>query len=240
MPFYRGSRGCLSRARNVGIKYVGSSIIAVDGSSTTPFSLTGLTGGIGSAPEEGDLVLIFVGVGTAPNSSTNPSATGYTQVTSFNRTNSSTSVVMRIFYKFMTSTPDTSAEVSNGGSGLSAFSVYVAVFRGVDKTTPFDVSTTTTTGTSSLAVPAITPITPGSYVIRSCSYAHTRGLATITTSGVLDEKTAGFNDNYDVSSAGGYIDWTSGTVPQTTWTFNDSTSATYASAGASVALRPEP
>lgn len=224
-----------------GIQYVGSSIVAVDGSASgSSFSLTTLTGGIASAPAEGDLVLIFVGIGSAPNTAPGPSVSGYATNTVFGRLNSTTSVRMGIFYKFMTSTPDTSVVVGNGGNSQFAFSVYAVAFRGVDTGTPFDVTTTATTGTSTLPVPGITPITPGAYAIQSSTYAHTRGTVGIETVGVLNPKSAGFNDTYDVSSAAGYIIWSSGIIPATTWAFGASPATTYASAGASVALRPKP
>lgn len=219
------------------IQYVGSQITAVDGSPSTVSISFSLTGGISSLPAVGDFVLVFVGVALPPSSTANPSVDTYTQNTAFGRTGTVTSVRMGIFYKFI-SGAETGIIVNSGGNALSAYSIYIAVFRGVNTTNPFDVATTTFTSVSQVNTASITPVTSGAYVIQHITYAHTRGLASITPSGVLDPKSAGFNDSYDVSSAGGYIIWTSGTIPAATWTFSGTPNAGYSIASASVALRP--
>lgn len=149
------------------IQFVG---YATGGSlDTTAYSisLTSLTGGIGSAPIAGDVVVL---VNTTVNGSTDTDLTtssGYTELADLNQIET-WYVGMYVGYKVMGATPDTSitgitaANDTNGGSGGIAY-----VLRGVDPVTPIDVAIVTAQGANSYIpnAPSITPVTAGALVI---------------------------------------------------------------------------
>jgi hypothetical protein len=75
----------------------------------------------------------------------------------------------------MGATPDTSITLTGGTlSADDAGAVVVQVWRGVDPTTPFDVTQTTATGTNSVLCdpPAITPVTPGAVIVSGGAGGH--------------------------------------------------------------------
>lgn len=127
-------------------------------------SLTALTGGIGSAVQAGDLVIVTSGWSSAANG--NPGITSpatHTEVADLyaNATNDGN---MAMSYFIAASTPPTSITVT-GTTDNSVVSLMV--FRGVDQTTPIDATTTTATGTTGFDPdpPAITPVTTGAAVV---------------------------------------------------------------------------
>jgi len=152
-------------------RYVGGASSYETGSYAEPgqisISLTSLTGGLASSPSAGDLVVIVIG-SCGPQTSdydVKMTTSGYTeQVELFASDTVKTN--FGVFTKFMGATPDTTAV---GASGFnSQFRVMlVQVWRGVNQTTPMDVTLTSTTGTDGATVdaPSITPTTPKSVVL---------------------------------------------------------------------------
>lgn len=139
-----------------GIDYVGRTF-SFSGSA----SLTSLSGGSGTAPIEGDYVIVSC---TLDGSSDVVfSLTGYTKpVDIYSNGSGATDGNLAIFYKKMTSSPDTSVAMPTNATQFSAL-----VFRGVDQTTPLDATSTTATGTgaSNPNSPSITTVTPSALVI---------------------------------------------------------------------------
>lgn len=157
---------------------------------------------------------------------------------------------LAVFTKVMGATPDSSVTFSASGGSISdeEFAL-VQVFRGVDLTTPLDVTPTTSTRTSS-ANPdpaAITPVTPGAWiVVGGGAGSVTDAPQPFTNPGGLSSGTGHFISRAEGSStAAGIIgmgfksDWTSGSYDPLAFTGGSASSAEVAVA-VTLALRPAP
>ena len=139
------------------IEFVGYGVATAAANAGTSIDLTALTGGIGSAAEADDIVLLLR-TSTVGMSSLDLSVSGYTRRTNlapgvaFNDT-----VNHEVFWKLMPGTPDTSITLPLA-SVIAAQSAIALVFRGVDLTTPFDATDATVTSTST-AIPNPAQIT---------------------------------------------------------------------------------
>jgi len=94
-----------------------------------------------------DLVIVANGIGD--NSGTDQNlvmiTTGYTEVADlFSNDNRDTN--FGVFWKKMGATPDTTAQVEGFGNSAQGVAAVAMAFRGVDTTTPMDVTPTTATG----------------------------------------------------------------------------------------------
>jgi hypothetical protein len=151
------------------LTYVGGNTASGAGNTNITISLTALTGGSGSTALEGDIVIVALNYSGNTNANVPPSlvTSGYSSIASLfvDDSNETNLVVAR---KIMGSTPDTDVEATvSGGSSGRYYTGVVHVWRGVDQTTPLDVTSTTNTGTNSSAAdcPSITPTTSGSVVL---------------------------------------------------------------------------
>lgn len=197
---------------------------------STVIDLTSLTGGIGSAPQQNDYVIVIV---HSQTSSTNLDMTGivttsgYTNLIDLYQYETSVSLNLGISAKIMGSSPDTSVTV-NTISGRAL----VVVYRGVDTTTPQDATATTATGSDGWTPdsPSITPSTAGAKVL------------SIGAGGSDSSVTApsGYtNDAYTSGIAVASKAWTSGAENPGSW--SGWTVATNTGSGAvTMALRPAP
>lgn len=157
------------------IPYFGTAFAAVELVGTTTASgtlsaydmpLTALAGGIGSAPAAGDLVVVVNTFINTKNFDPGVGTAGYTEVADL-YSNDSLDTNLSVDYKVMGSTPDTTVSC-NGSSATADASVCLAlVFRGIDSTTPLDVTATSITGTSAedIDCPSTTPATSGALVV---------------------------------------------------------------------------
>lgn len=219
---------------------VGSKSVGFAGTlSNAVISLTDLTGGIDTAPQSGDMVVIAYCVGSGSGTPALSFVTsGYTTLASlFSDDTADTSLVAG--YKFMTGTPDTSVTVSDTDNTASAGAVAVMVFRGVDPSTPLDVATTTSTGINGgrPTPPAITPTTPGA-IIGMFGGSGNQAPA-VFVSGLSNFITRTQGDTNSITVGAGTYSWISGTYTPVQWTGNTtSTQASWASA--TFALRPAP
>jgi len=224
------------------IQYVGGNIGGASGSTTTgvTVSLTSLTGGISSTAVENDIVLAFVGIGSTSDINVSMATSGYTELADLYG-NAGKDANLGVFYKIMGSTPDTTAESFRSGDSAHAQALAVHVFRGVDLTTPIDVTTTTVTGTAARPTPpAITPITTGAVVVcvgdASFLDTNTTGYE-FSDSQLSNFITIPVNDTNDISIGTGWASWTSGVF--TPIIFTSVGSKLYdAFAAATIALRP--
>jgi hypothetical protein len=228
------------------IEFVGSKsadLSATGGANVNIPLNSGLTGGIGSAVQAGDLVIVSAMQGhstTVTLSVTDPSAAAYTLIGSQLNINDTTDANLRMTYKFMGGTPDASVNVSSSISyTTSSGGAIVYVFRGVDTTTPLDVAAVTATAIDSGLVnpPAITPVTSGAVVVvAGCAgHALTVPVGATGLSGVqLQTNTTG---TWRSSNAMGYSTWTSGSLDPAAWTLTGS-SVTCSWAAITIALRP--
>jgi len=147
-----------------GLVFVGGTTAGGRGDSYTSVSLTSLTGGIAAAPGPGDVVIVVHGcIGTGD---VDPSVSGYTELTEL-YANDDVDANVAVAWKIMGPTPDTSVTVFQDGTSSNGHATAIHVWRGAHQTTPFNVTTTTATGTNSDKPdsPTITPTTAGSMVL---------------------------------------------------------------------------
>jgi hypothetical protein len=129
------------------IEFVGYGVATAAANAGTSIDLTALTGGIGSAAEADDIVLLLR-TATGTMASLDLSVSGYTRLTDlapgvlFDDT-----VNHEVFWKLMPGTPDTSITLPLASSSVEQ-SAIALVFRGVDLTTPFDATAVTASSTT--------------------------------------------------------------------------------------------
>lgn len=224
-------------------QFVGGKAVGLAGTGANINSnvgLTDLTGGLNTAPQEGDLVVVGFTLGSATGSDSNlVVSSGYTEAaeTFANDDNESNLVVA---YKFMGSTPDTQVTVNPGSMGHSANAMAVAVhvWRGVDPTTPLDVAAVPVSGTNtSLPNPAaITPVTTGAIII-ACGAGSTNATAFNAPSDLTNFVTVGQADTVNSHIGMGSVVWAGGSFNPEAWT-GGSTFATHSWTAITLALRP--
>lgn len=206
---------------------------------------SGLVGGIGSAVQAGDLVIIVNVSASAGAAATltikDPSAVSYTLVGSTLFANDTNGSNMLVGYKVMGSTPDASANFSQSTSVLYGGFAYAAVFRGVDPTNPLDVSAVTATAINTAIVdpPAITPITPGAVVVVAGMGGHTLGAVDFGITGLTNSRAENYNTTYDCSAGLGYVTWTSGALNPNAWTLTGGGALANSWVAITLALRPQ-
>lgn len=199
------------------ISYVGGKGAGSAGQGGGSVSLTtGLTGGSGGAPLEGDLVVVTVSVGTQGRQPSVAIATpsGYTPHTPQRTTASTYDTNVQTCYKVMGSTPDTSVTIPGSGNIADGIAYTIQVFRGVDPTTPMDVAPTYATGSGVNNRPdpaAIEPVTAGAWIVCCGGGASATG-TTLYTAGYLTNLLTfnGADTNDGTVGAGYYTGWTSG------------------------------
>lgn len=129
---------------------------------------SGLTGGVGGALAEGDIVI--VAVAKASTTDLTLDVTGYNKVADLYYGAATYDANFGLFWKPMGSSPDTSLTVV--GNTSTGASIIVMVWRGCDVVT-LDATTTTVTGAGTTAFnpPAITPSTAGNIIISGGCFA---------------------------------------------------------------------
>jgi hypothetical protein len=142
-------------------------------------------------------------------------------------------------YKFLT-TAETTVQGEGGGAAADAVAYVSMTFRGVDKTTPMDVTAVTSFSVAA-AVPTcstITPVTPGAKVVCACGIVLNDATVTAPTGYQNVQDASGGNDTDDFST---YMSWLPQAVPAATG------SAAYSAHASNqpyvcvhIALRPAP
>lgn len=224
------------------IRYVGGLAFGFAGRTTAlSISLTSLSGGLASAPADGDLVIVFYGTGSTTDRVISVNS-GYANLPLLSNDQGVYATNLATAYKFMGPTPDTSVEVSGTGVIEDAGFVEIVVLRGVDPTTPLDVTSTAAFGGNvTIDPPAITPVTPGAWVVVGGSCGNTRTGTVFYTSPDLSNFLSGaFNDTYDVTMGAGTYQWSSGAFNPGAWTFSSTGASNFAWAARTLALRPAP
>lgn len=232
------------------ISYVGGVQGGRAGStSTTTQSLSGtLSGGSNTSPSAGDLVVVLCAAGAdttaAPSQdisgNNNGAYTGLTAQSSVVATTYDT--YSRVSYKIQGSTVDTTITIPSSGSARNAQRWVVHVFRGVDSTTPMDVTATyaTGTGTGRPNPAAIEPTTAGAWIAAFYASAAGTGAAyTAPTDFATDWLGGTTVDTADVMTGGGYYTgWTSGSYDPAAITAGGTTNAADTWTATTIALRP--
>jgi len=166
------------------IDYVGGVILGYAPTDTidlAPLSLTGLTGGIGSAPINGDLIIAAYAIGSSGVEIPTIVTSGYTS-SSVLYANDIYDTNLAYFTKFAGVVPDTNIVGGPTGATSAGGALMVRVYRGVDPAI-FDVASTDAIATNT-ARPTPPPITPVSNDVKIvCIGASARGSAVTTFSG---------------------------------------------------------
>ena len=221
----------------VGSKNVGWTATA----SNQTFSLTDLTGGIGSAPEAGDYIVVSYAVGTNATPTLSIVTSGYGSLLTPLAANDTYDVILAAWSKFMGGSPDTSITVSGTGSSNNAGRVVISVYRGVNPTTPLDVAASVSPGTGTNGgrptPPPITPVTSGAVVLAFGAAGSASGVVAPFTSDLSDFVSAATPAIYSVAIGAGSFAWASGTYTPTQWAGNN-TSVQSSWAAFTIALRP--
>jgi len=225
-----------------GIQFVGSTTAAItaSGSTDTNVSLTSLTGGLASAPEAGDLVIVYYGTGSIADRAIGVTTAGYTEVAEL-YSNDSQDTNLSVNYKLMGATPDTQVTMSGTGNTSDSGAVAIHVWRNVDSIFPLDVTSTTATGTNSVLCdpPAITPVTTGAVIVSGGAGGHDSGVHTFGSSNLSNFATIGGpNDTNDVTVGVGSAVWTSGAFDPAAFTFSGTSTTSFSWAAVTLALRP--
>jgi hypothetical protein len=194
-----------------GITYVGSKNTTLSlTSGDWVVSLTDLNGVSGANPVEGDLIIISY-------STENTGAidvAGWTKIVDAIPSGTGRRAHTGVFYKFMGATPDTTATVT---AGFRVNALVAQVWRGVNQTTPFDVTSTVTNirGNSTVDFTPITPITTGALVLVHAHLVAQQGDTDGFTNpgGALENYTGTatqINNIYSLRAMCGSYAWTSG------------------------------
>jgi hypothetical protein len=214
--------------------------------STFAVSLMLLTGGIATFPSPGDLVLIAYseGSGTDLDLSGKIATSGFSLVSEI-YANDTYDVNMAVFSKVMGAVPDYSVNAVGRAGTATSVVINVLVFRGVDQTTPFDVTTTTATAidTANANPAAITPVTAGNVISIfgvNASSTTVRSFTTTSTSylsGFKQASSAGATQGSTLGS--GYVTGQPANVSYDPAQWDVGTSPISSSSGAvTIALRP--
>jgi hypothetical protein len=228
-----------------GINYVGGVTATgtlVANPSTPSVSLTGLTGGLGSAPIAGDVVVVVLSAGLNADQVLTMTTAGFTKekdsyVAGTNPCN------FGIWYKVMTGTPDTSIALSIPRPSIGTYSIAIQVFRGVDPTTQIDATTTTAALTTSILAnpPSNTPVTSLNLLLAIGGGAHSLGSApTFGAAAMTNFITAGqANDGGSFGSTVGmgYLRNVAAANDPAAFTFSTSDNTAYCSLGVTMILR---
>lgn len=226
------------------IVYVGGQVGSFAGKTSATTVTFSLSNGTGTVPLAYDLVIVAYGVGSASSDRAltidNPSAVAYTLMGTELFQSDTFSSNLRVAYRFMPSTPETSFDLSGTGSIQDAGAYTVHVFRNVDSTTPMDVTVVTASGPDTrLANPdSITPTTPGAliYVVGSASCG-TGG--NYTAAYLTDLRVTTQADTNDVNIASGYVTWTSGTYDPAAFGAGGTDTTSDSWTAVTAALRPQ-
>jgi hypothetical protein len=201
------------------ISYVGGVVAGRTGNSNTTIDVSlssGLTGGSNSGVSAGDLVVVTVSTGTAARSPsvavTSPAT--YQNLTAQRTTATTYDTNFQVSYKFMPSTPDSVVTIPAQGNIADGQAYAVQVFRGVDPSTPLDVTPTYATGSGVNNRPdpaSITPITAGAWIVVTGGGASSVGTTLYTNSELTNFLTENGADSIDGTvGVGYYTSWTSG------------------------------
>lgn len=194
------------------LQYVGGTYRTWNGSTgiqnTVP--LNNLIGGIDVAARVNDFVIASYATGSIASRTLTVLSTGYTTLSSLYSNATTVDSNLIVAYKRLT-TEETSITFGPTGAAADGGAVIIHVWRGVNSTTPFDVTTTTATGiaTGQADPPAITPVTSGA-IILVIGAGGSASSAEFTASYLSGFVTVAGTDTYRPSLGVGFVEWTSG------------------------------
>ena len=225
-----------------GLKFVGSRTYSRDGTTddvTVP--INSLSGGVASAPREGDLVIIYVGVASRVSPESVPTPSGWTLLVNKSESDSE-ATDLSVYYKVMGSTPDTGMVISGGSQDNgNAMATAVFVYAGASSATPV-FSDASQPNTAEVDAPAITPTLSGSVILAGGASAHSDGVKVYDTSGFSQFagfETSGANDIHDATVGVGRVAWTAGAFDPAVLTFTGAADSFSSSAAVTLIIAPK-
>ena len=187
-----------------------------------------------------DLVIVALTIaGTADKSYR---ISGYTQALD-NYADDTFDTNLQIGRKFMGVTPDTTVTITGGtGSSADGGAVAIHVWRGIDTTTPLDV-TTQAINQINTGIPnpsATTPSTANSVILVAAGSAHNGGTDTYTAAQLANFLTVGQGGNTNDATVGlGSFNWVSGAFDPNAFTWSQTDSTSFSTISATLTLRPK-
>jgi hypothetical protein len=176
-----------------------------------------LTGGTNTTPQPGDLVIVAYTTGStgAVNVAQSFVTAGYTVIADL-FADYSTNTNFIAGWKVMGATPDTTVETA-GTNTFYSNGVTVHVWRGVDQTTPMDVTPVTKTGGGGRPTfNSITPVTSGAVLVMMAGSGCPDTFDAFTST--LDNfRTTTAGSGNPVSIGVGSAPWVSGTYAPAGW-----------------------
>jgi hypothetical protein len=224
------------------ISYVGGQTAGRANPSAALQVTFSLTGGSNSTPSAGDIVIVCCVTGSVDG---NPAMavttpTGYTALGQLNQ-NSTGDTSLNVSYKVLF-TAETTVTIPGTTNNAWAEAYSIQVFRGVDHTTPLDVTSVSAggTGTGRPDPASITPVTAGAWpVICGGGAAGTGANYVAPANYTTNFVTSSGADTTDAMVGSGYrSDWTSGAENPAAYT-GGTTGATDTWCCWTLVLRPE-
>lgn len=225
-------------------QYVGG--VSGVGTDVYNISLAGtLTGGIGTSPQAGDIVVVGVAVGSASipaaQSVSGDVSGAYTTAHTELQVASTWDVNYVTAYKVMGAVADSSIAVQRYQSSSYGGATVVQVWRGVNPTSPLATAAVTSSGVGSSRgdAPVITPSTPGAVILAFSAGTQTSsGSAFTAPAGMVNAVSVSGNGiTSDVGVVVASVNWLGGAYNPAAVT-GGTTSASSAWASATIALRP--
>lgn len=191
------------------LSFVGGATATSQGNTDVSVSLTALTGGSDSSPSNGDLIIFAYNIADADNVNLNLACNtvGFNEVADLFG-NGTQDANLGVYWKIHDGDTAVVGEGSLGGTDTSIQGA-VMVFRGVDQTTPMDVTPTTAVGTTTgdPDPPSIDWVTAGAWTVIVGSDAHAanvNGTFTGPTNYTTNFRTVGNQDTADGIIGMGY------------------------------------
>lgn len=230
------------------ITFVGSHVGTHAATTAQTVNFSSLLDAGGATPTllQGDYVLVAVeNASTVNRTQAQLTPSGYSALHTDDYQNDSNDSNFQVSGKFMGATPDTSVAIPASNATTAGVAYAIFVFRGVNATTPMDVTPVVVGGinTGKADAPAITPTTPGAWIVATGGAAVAAG-AVFTNAGDLSATTNHFRSatitttTVDANVCMGIkTDWVSGAFDPTV--FGGSTTTNTGSWSAvTLALRP--
>ena len=220
--------------------FVGSSASDDNGSGTLVGTASILTGGFASAPKDGDLIIHCAATCRDTAITLNTESGTWAELVNLTVTDTR-GTALCIAYRILSGS-DTTASFTVDAIGSSYPSSCVThVWRNIDQTTPFDVTTTTNSLTDTVLAdpPSIIPTTSGAIILAVGAGAHQRGLNTYSQGALSNKVTRNRNSTQnDLCMLMGSREWTSGAYDPAAFAFNSLDDSSYSCIAATMALRP--
>jgi hypothetical protein len=235
------------------ISFVGSApVVAANDGGAISIAFANLRDAAGATPTvaAGDFVIVAYGTSVGVDQDISMATAGYTEVADLYANAGAADANLGVFRKFLTVPLDTAAAPTTV-TGSSVSNIATAfVFRGVNSVSPLDTTVATATGTgSSLPDPgAVTPVTPGAWivVIGEGSHPGTVGGVAYTLPADLSATTnhwrsgaADGETNNVILGVGLKTDWASGAFDPAVWT-GGTTGVNDGWAAVTLVLKPGP